>query len=179
MEPLSALELLRLHLQQPEYLHVVLNPLLVYGLLLGVLALAGAWVARSVAAQRLALCLLAASALCVWPVEHYGALAYNNILMLADEDGRAWLEAHRDRGATVLPVFYLTALLASLALLLPLRWPQTRVPFTALALLVALLALGAGGWLGYMGGKIRHKEFRYGPPPSAAAEAAKGQRSPR
>jgi len=170
MEPLTARELFRLHVQQAEYLHVVLNPLVIYGLAVGSGALLVALLARSIPAQRLALGLVAFCALAAWPVAHYGETAYNQILMLADEDGRAWLDAHRDRAAATLPLFYATSALAVLALVLPWKWPPTRLPFTVLALIMALGALGCAAWVGYAGGKIRHKEFRYGPPPPSRWE---------
>ncbi len=43
----------------PEYIHVLLNPLPVYGMALGLVALAAAWISRSRAAQAIALLILA------------------------------------------------------------------------------------------------------------------------
>ena len=56
----------------PEYLHVLLNPLPVYGMAMGVLALGAALLARNKAAQVIALGLVVIAAASAWPVAHYG-----------------------------------------------------------------------------------------------------------
>jgi len=154
-----------MHLQQPEYLHVLLNPLPVYGLFIGVLAMLIAPLLRNRRAEVLALALVLFSALSALPVAAFGDKGYDRVLTLADEDGQAWLAAHAERGKKLLPVFPALAALAAAAALIPFRWPRWRRPLWYGTLAGALLALGCGGWLGYSGGKIRHKEFRYTPPP--------------
>ena len=57
--------------QPPEYIHVLLNPLPVYGLSMGVLALAVAFFARSRAAKGVALGIIILTSAAAWPVLHY------------------------------------------------------------------------------------------------------------
>lgn len=170
MTSLSTLERLRLLLSQPEYWHVLLHPLLIYGFGLGVLALLVALLLRSRRAEVVALAIVLVSALAAWPTAYFGNQAYDGVLgalSVSDKDGVAWLDEHLDRGEDMLWVFHAVAVAAVLALLLPIWWPRVGRSLTVLVLLGALAACVCGSWIGYAGGKIRHKEFRYGPPPQS------------
>jgi hypothetical protein len=150
---------------QPEYVHTLLNPLPVYGLTVGFLALVIALFMRSRNAQILALALIAICAASAWPVVHFGERAYDNVLALSDADGRAWLEAHADRAEELAYFFYALAVVAAAAIFLPRKWPRTALPLTVATLLLAICSLGAGASIAYAGGRIRHREFRTAPPP--------------
>jgi hypothetical protein len=63
-------------LSQPEYVHVLLNPLPVYGLATGVLGLVLAMALRSRTAQVVALIIILICAASAWPVYQYGEGAY-------------------------------------------------------------------------------------------------------
>ena len=152
-------------LRQPEYVHTLLNPLPIYGLAVALLALLIALILKNRAAQTIALGLVFLCALSVWPVIVLGERAYDNVLTLSDEDGRAWLEAHEDRAERLSYVFYALAGVAFAAIVAPKRWPQTALPLTIAALLLGLGSLGAGASIASAGGKIRHREFRTVPPP--------------
>ena len=112
-------------LQQPEYVHVLLNPLPVYGLAIGLIGLIVALCLRSRRAQITALVLIFIAAASVWPVVHYGEEAYDRVLSMADSDGEAWLKAHEQRAEKLEYVFYALALLAAAAIVLPKKWPIT------------------------------------------------------
>jgi hypothetical protein len=84
-------------LSQPEYVHVLINPLPVYGLGMGILALLIAFMARSRRAQVVALVLVVASAASAWPVFIYGKKGYQRVHAMSDNDGQAWLDAHMRR----------------------------------------------------------------------------------
>jgi hypothetical protein len=45
------------------------------------------------------------------------------------------------------------------------------MPLTLIVLLLGAVVLGMGGYIAYAGGKIRHKEFRAGPPPAKVEPA--------
>lgn len=152
-------------LQQPEYIHVLLNPLPVYGLAIGVIGLIVALILRSRRAQITALVLIVIAAASVWPVVHYGEEAYDRVLSMADSDGEAWLKAHEHRAEKLEYLFYALALLAVAAIVIPKKWPAVATSLAVATLIVALVSLGAGGYIAYAGGKIRHREFRTGPPP--------------
>ena len=158
------LEIIRGHLNQPEYLHVFLHPLPIYGLALGAMALLLAIALRSRPAHIVALSLIFVCALSAWPVAEYGEQGYDRVESMADRDGVAWLDAHAQRATRALPVFYVLAGVAFLALILPWKFPKTSLPLLALTLVCTVLAMAAGAWIGYAGGQIRHKEFRYGKP---------------
>jgi hypothetical protein len=151
-------------LKQPEYLHVLLNPLPIYGVALGILALAVAMIARSRAAHVTALVVLFVSALSAWPVAEFGEQGFDRVESMADHDGYRWLDAHAQRATRALPAFYVLAGLSLVTMLVPWKFPRTATPLNALVLLCACIVLGLGAWIGYAGGPVRHKEFRYGEP---------------
>ena len=152
-------------LQQPEYLHVLINPLPVYGLAIALLGLIAALYLRSRNGQIIALILIFASAASAWPVAHYGEAAEDRVTAMADEAGQAWLKAHAHRADNFVCVFYALAAVAAAAIFVPKKWPRTMVPLTIATLILAFASLGAGGYIAYAGGKIRHREFRNSLPP--------------
>jgi len=152
-------------LQQPEWVHVLINPLPVYGLAIGVVALIVSFFVSSRSAQIVALILILITAASAWPVIYFGEGAYDRVLSMADSDGEAWLKVHEARAEKLAYVYYATAVIAAVALLLPRKWPRSTVPLLLATLILALVSLGAGGYIAYAGGKIRHREFRSKPPP--------------
>ena len=98
---MSLVEIVTAHLKEPEYLHVILNPLPVYGLSLGILALGIAILSRSRAAQVTALVLVFISAASAWPVKKFGEQAYDNIESKSDDAGYAWLGRPRATGHAI------------------------------------------------------------------------------
>lgn len=147
-------------LSQPEYVYVLINPLPVYGLGVGVLALAISLFQRSRPAQVTALLLIAVCSSIAGPVAHYGGEAYDRVLSLSDAQGQEWLKAHAERADRFIVYFYALAAVAVATVLVPLRWPQAARSLTIISLLCACAVLGLGGYIAYAGGKIRHREFR-------------------
>lgn len=170
MQGLSGWELLKEHLQQPEYLHVLLNPLPIYGLAIGLLACVLALFMRGRGASIVALTIVFVSALSAWPVAELGEQGFDRVLSMADETGDIWLKVHEARAHEVLWVFYTLAALSAISIFAPKKWPKSAKPLLAATTLITVAALACGGWVGYAGGQIRHKEFRYGPPPPAPPE---------
>lgn len=159
-------------LQQPDYLHVLLNPLPVYGVGIALLGLILSLFFPGESARRIALILIFLSAVSAWPVAFYGGEAYDVQLALSDAAGAAWLTAHRERATALVWAFYILAASAAAALFLPKRWPKLTTPLTVLTLVLALVSLGAGSYIAYAGGKVRHKEFRNVPPPETPRREA-------
>jgi hypothetical protein len=159
------IDTLREHLAQPEYIHVLLNPLPVYGLTVGVLALIVALFLRSRPAHVVALVVIAISAASAWPVFHYGHQGYDRVKAMSDETGELWLDEHMDRAEKLIAVFYVLAALSVAAIFAPRKWPRADLPLAAVTLSLAFVVLAVGGWISFAGGQIRHKEFRDGPPP--------------
>lgn len=158
-------------LQQPEYLHVLLNHLPIIGLPLGAFALFLALCLRSRPAQVTALAVLALAALAAWPVAATGESAYGSIRDLSDEAGANWLEEHMARADRANFVFYVVAVVAIAGIALPAKWPRAATPFAVAAFALALAGSGVATFIAYPGGKIRHPEFRTGPPPTTTAPA--------
>ncbi len=158
------------HLGDPEYLHVLLNPLPVYGLSMGVLALAIALITGSRSARLVALAIVFVSALSAWPVYHYGQAGYDRVLSMSDEQGGKWLEEHMRRAEKLIYVFYGVAALSALAALSEWKLRRAAVPFGMATLLLATANLGVGGYIGYAGGHVRHREFRFEPAPDPETE---------
>ena len=157
-------------LRQPEYVHVLLNPLPVYGLLLSWIGLIIAFVLKSRRAQMATLALVLISSVCAWPVYEYGEDGYDRVLAMTDDDGHAWLDEHMHRADKLIYIFYALAVLSAIAIAAPLKWPTTAAPLVIAVILLGALTLGSGGYIAYAGGRIRHREFRNEPAPPIRAE---------
>ena len=158
-------------LQQPEYVHVLLNPLPVYGLSIALFGLIAAMYLGTRGGQIIALVLIFACAASAWPVAHYGEAAEDRVQAMADDDGQAWLKAHADRADDLIYVFYALALVSAVAIFAPKKWPKTARPLVVATLILTIASLGAGFYIAHAGGKIRHREFRNAPPPKTEAES--------
>ena len=157
-------------LRQPEYVHVLLNPLPVYGMVMGTLALAAGVVSRSRAGQHIGLVLVFLAALAVWPVIHYGQAGADRVQAMVYKEGQQWLAVHAARAETFAPLFYVTAGLAVAAAVALWKFPKLANWLPVVTLLLAVACIAAGGWIGHAGGQIRHNEFRNGPPPPVPEE---------
>lgn len=157
-------------LRQPEYIHVLINPLPIYGLLMGWIGLVIALSLKSRHAQVATLALVLITSASAWPAYEFGEQAYDRVLSMADEDGKAWLDAHRDRAEDLIYFFYALALLSVVAIALPIKWPKSSTLLVIAVILFGAVTLGIGGYIAYAGGKIRHREFRNVPPPPKKPE---------
>ncbi len=164
------IDVFRQILKQPEYIHVLLNPLPLYGLSLGLIGLLIALLLRSRPAKIATLTIVLISAASAWPVFEFGEQAYDPVLSMADDDGQAWLKEHQDRAQDLIYFFYALAVLTAAAILAPIKWPKASVPLAIIVLFFGSVVLGMGGYIAYAGGKIRHREFRNEPPPKRPAQ---------
>jgi plastocyanin len=159
-------------LRQPEYIHVLLNPLPVYGLSGGLIALLVAICQRSRPAMIAALVVVLISAAAAWPVYEYGEQAYDRALSMSDDTGRAWLAVHKERAESLIWFFYAVAILSALALVVPVWWPRLSLWAAVAVLVLGPILLGVGGYIAYAGGRIRHREFRNEPAPKGLPKSA-------
>jgi peptidoglycan/LPS O-acetylase OafA/YrhL len=157
---------------QPEYLHVLVNPVLTHALPVAAVGLLLALLFRSKGATKLALFLVLLTAAAAWPAIHYGHEGYDRVKSMGDDTGGDWLAVHRYRAEKAASLFYVTALIALGALAAGWKWQKTFAPLSWLALAFALAACVAALRIAYPGGKIRHHEFRHEPPPAAEVKAA-------
>ena len=153
-------------LRQPEYIHVLINPLPVYGLAMGLLGLIVAFFLKSRRAQIVSLIIVLIASASAFPVYEFGEQAYDRVLSMADEPGHAWLDEHQDRAEDLIWFFYGLAVLSAVALVAPRKWPRSATALVVAVILLSAVTLGLGGYIAYAGGKIRHREFRNVPPPT-------------
>ena len=152
-------------LRQPEYIHTLLNPLPVYGLAMGLIGLIVAFFLKSRAAQIATLVIVLICSASAWPVYEFGEQAKDRVLSMENEVGDAWLEEHQDRAEDLIWMFYVLAILSAAALVVPKKWPRSGTPLVIVVILLGIATFGAGGYIAYAGGKVRHREFRNVPPP--------------
>jgi hypothetical protein len=157
-------------LRQPEYIHVLLNPLPVYGLLVGWVGLVIGLALRSRRAQIATLTLVLLSSISAWPVYEFGQQAYDRVLSMTDEAGEAWLDEHMHRAENLIWVFYALAALSAFAIAAPIKWPKSSMPLAVAVILLGAVTLGSGAYIAYAGGRVRHREFRNEPPPPKRPE---------
>jgi hypothetical protein len=156
--------------RQPEYVHVLINPLPIYGLAMGWIGLIVAFFLRSRRAQIATLVLVLISAASAWPAYEFGEEGYDRVLSMTDDDGHAWLDEHQRRAEQLIYFFYALAGLSAVAIAVPIKWPKTSTALVITTILFGAVVLGMSGYIAYAGGKIRHKEFRTEPPPKKTAE---------
>jgi len=159
---------LREALRQPEYVHVLVNPMPVYGLAIGVLSFVIAWVARKRAARGLAYALIFLAGMSAWPAAHFGEAGYDRVYSMSGTQAQKWLIWHRHLAERAVWACYGAAAISAAALVS--LWKGLKIHRLAacLSLASALLALGLSCLAAFAGGRIRHSEFRNGPPPAWA-----------
>ena len=174
MDAMSGWKLVEAHFKQPEYLHVLLNPLPIYGLGCGFLASCVALLFRERRAHWVALVIVFVCALSAWPVAELGEAGYDRVLAMSDDSGGKWLDEHVVRADRVLWVYYVVAGLAVISILVPMKYPDASRKWLLATTVASAIALGCGAYIGYAGGQVRHSEFRYGPAPERAPKQEHG-----
>ena len=165
MPVITVFKSILVHLSQPEYVHVLLNPLPIYALALGALALIAAMILRNRRADIVALLLIFIGAASTIPVIHYGDAGYDVVESeMSSDQADAWLDAHGQRALRAVPAFDALIALSLAALFIPWKWPKTALVLNALTLALAIVDFALAGWIGYAGGQAMHKEFRAGMP---------------
>lgn len=153
-------------IQQPEYVHVLLNHLPITGLFIAFLLLLVAVLNENRALLMSALALVGLLSLSAWPVTHYGGLAYDRVLSMSDEAGGQYLKHHAALADRWIFLFYVTAAVAAGGLIVGWKKPRHLRLAASAVVLLAFASLIAGAVIADWGGKIRHREFRYGSPPT-------------
>jgi len=157
-------------LRQPEYIHVLLNPLPVYGLLTGLIGLVIALILKSRRAQIATLALVLISSASAWPVYEFGQQGYDRVLSMADEDGQAWLDEHKERGEDLIWIFYALVALSAIAIAAPIKWRKASIPLAVAVIMLGAVTLGSGDYIAYAGARVRHREFRNESQPTKRSE---------
>jgi cytochrome b len=151
----------------PEYIHVVLNHLPLFGLLIGAALLLASLIRKSGELRGAALVVIAVTGLSAWPVSEFGERGYDRVYSMSNLEGQVWLKTHSNRADKAVPVVYVTVALAVAALVATRKKPAFAHPLSIATLLAAALSFVLLGWVARAGGQIRHPEFR---PPHAKAD---------
>lgn len=150
-------------------MHVLLDPLPVYGLAMGFTALLGGsiFIRRGRRGSGLALIFLAGVS--AGPVYHYCKAAYDRVKSMVDTAGDQWLDEHMYRGEKLIYLFYVVAALSALGIIVEFRLPRDAPALAIAIVTLAGASLAIGGYFGYARGHVRHKEFQFetAPPPRA------------
>ena len=152
-------------LDDPVYLHVLLNHFPVIGLTMAIAVLVVGVVFRQTAMLFVGLVLVALTAGSSLPVGILGDDAYPTVFDRLDGDGRAWLDYHTHLADTWLPVLYANAALAVIALGVGILRRPLLLPAALLVTLVTLAGIGTAVRIADAGGKVMHPEFRLIDPP--------------
>ncbi len=148
------------HLQQPEYVHVLLNPLPIYATAMGVIGLILAFVLRSRQAQAVACVIVFIGSASVWPVTAFGDRAEDRVKAMSNKAAISALHEHVSRSDQTEWIFYLTAAVALAGIICAWKFPKLLPAVTILTILLAIACTAAAAWIGQAGGQIRHSEFR-------------------
>ena len=152
-------------LDDPAYLHVLLNHFPVIGLTMAFVVLVIGVVFRHTAMLYTGLALVALTSGSSLPVGIFGDDAYPAIFDRLNGDGRAWLDYHAHLANTWLPVLYANAVLAVIAVGIGIMRPRLLLPAALLVIFVTLAGIGTAVQIAEAGAKIKHSEFRLYDPP--------------
>ena len=158
------------HLSDPEYVHVLINPLPVYGLSMGVLGLVLGLILRTPKVTIAALVLVVVGGISAWPTYYYGEAGYDRVKALSDDAGAKWLDEHMARGEKLIWMFYVLAGVSAIGIVAIAKRPRSTFAVSVVTLVLGTITLGAGGYIAYAGGHVRHREFRFEPPPETKME---------
>jgi hypothetical protein len=154
---------------KPEYVHTLLNPLPVYGLLVGVLVLLAGILTKNRGLRTAGLVVTILCAVSAYPVLLFGQHGYNHLAPQLDTESKQWLDTHMDRAEHFIYAFYLTAAIGVAALALPKKFVRSSTILLWLTIFCAVITLGIGGWISRSGGEVSHSEFRGDQPPDFPA----------
>ncbi|MGD9896188.1 MAG: proline-rich domain-containing protein [Candidatus Methylacidiphilaceae bacterium] len=166
-------------LKQPEYVHVLLHPIPVYGLATALAAYVTGLAFKSRATQVVALALIILTSASGWLVQHYGEEGVDRVETMVTQKQKAWLDVHEERGERTTWMLYGTAAISALTLVSSALFPKGLSFFSSATVLAGVASLLLGIWTSHAGGQIRHKEFYQGPPPEAEKKPRSQKISPR
>lgn len=165
--------------RQPEYVHVLINHLPLTGLFAVLLGLVGSLAFRKRSAAMLSMGLVSVFSLSVWPVYVYGEAGYDRVYSMADSDGGAYLSHHKRLAEHWIWVFYVTSATGALGAIAGWKWPKCLWAASSATALFATASLVAAAVIADAGGKVRHREFRHGPPPAMNDQSTTSVGAPR
>lgn len=91
---------------------------------------------------------------------------------------RKRVESNKERAEDLIWLFCGVAILSAIALIAPVKWPRSSTWLGVTVLVLGAITPGAGGYIAYAGGRIRHREFRNEPPPKEVRQSTAGAVAP-
>lgn len=160
----SEWKVLKSHLKQPEYIHVIINVMPLVGMALGAGLLLAGLRLESEGMREAGLALVVLAGVITFPTVKFGQHAYDRLYEQIPLEAQQWLDVHMSRAERLQWFFYLTGGLAAWAL----ASSRKRTPSASRQAQATLLAAGVcaalAAWISHAGGQVRHPEFRLGPP---------------
>jgi hypothetical protein len=148
------------HMSQPEYVHVLLNPMPLYGMVAGAFLLVWSRLRHPEEFPEGTLIWIILVAIITGLAVYFGEQALENVGVIADAHGNRWLARHKERAETLMYIFYLAGSSALGALWAQYRRPSLARRLVSLTLVLTILSVGAASWISHAGGQIMHAEFR-------------------
>ncbi len=153
-------------LNQPEYIHVLINHLPITGLFVAVVFLVISLFVKNKQMQVSALALIAALSLSAWFVIDFGQQGYDRVYSQLYEEGQLWLKHHMLMAEKWAFLFYLTSASALMGVVVAFKKEKFFKLVSWITLVLSMITLGVGGYIAEVGGQARHREFRVGDPPA-------------
>jgi len=147
------------------HIHLVLNHIPIIGLGIVLFLLVLAELKRSVDIRRAGWILLILIGIIAIPTYFTGDPAEQVLEHSPIGETEEWIQIHEERAGPATLITLASALLAGICLWKDRSKKLAPGPLIIITLLTALLAFGAMLWTAQAGGKIRHTEIRYAPPP--------------
>src|SRR4029077_7623342 len=148
------------HMSQPEYVHVLLNPMPLYGMAAGAFLLVWSRLRHSEEFPEGALIWIILVAVGTGLAAYFGEEGYENVGVIADAHGNRWLAHHKERAETLMYIFYLAGFCALSSLWAQHRRLASARHWVTLTFALTVLSIGAAAWISHAGGQIMHAEFR-------------------
>lgn len=163
--PVEELTILRHHLRQPEYWHVLINSIPPLAMAAGAVLLLAALLHSAELAARGGLALIALGGAAFLPTLLLGQKAYDRLFDGLPPDAKLWADVHMARAEKTQVLFYLAGVVAAAGFVQAHRKKSSAKPLRLAALALAVCCAATAVWIAHAGGQISHPEFREGPPP--------------
>lgn len=154
-------------LKHPEYVHILLNPILTYAMPISLAILSFGLLRKRRELQICGLWVIVFVGITAWPTWYFGHQAFDHLLESLTDEAKQWATSHVQRADRFIYVLYVAGSLALVAIYYPRKSPNSAVWLGLIALVAGIVGLASSGWVARAGGEIRHSELRMGPAPTA------------
>src|SRR4029077_2254087 len=147
------------HMSQPEYIHVLLNPMPLYGMAAGAFLLV--WSRLPAGRQALAprefpegaLLWIILVAMVTGLAVYFGERGYENVGVIADAHGNRWLAHHKERAEMLMYSFDRAGVCSTFTLWAQRRRHALTRHLVLLTLMLTVFSMGSASWISHAGGQ--------------------------